>query len=154
MTTAGRGERRLVGPPEYHDPVRSILGVRILRVSHADVLGVDEQIVGPVRGRSHPRGEGHSRGGLPGGRVLGHEHADLHPAIFALAKEKDWPLRELGRDHRTLERVFNDLVASSDETDDEEEMKDFVPNPGDVDMPSENGDAKPTEDDAALEEEL
>ncbi len=87
-------------------------------------------------------------------RVLGREHADLRPAIYALAKEKDWPLRELGRDLRTLERVFNDLVASSGDMDDEAKVKDIIPDPGDVEIPSKNGDIELTEDDAPSEEEL
>jgi ABC-2 type transport system ATP-binding protein len=53
-------------------------------------------------------------------RILGRENSDLRPTIFALARERDWPLRELRRDLRTLERVFNDLVASSG--DDEEPL--------------------------------
>ena len=87
-------------------------------------------------------------------RVLGHENADLRPAIYALAKQNDWPLRELGRDLRTLERVFNDLVASSGELTDETEVKDTVLDPSDVGTPSESGAIEPTEDDAALEKEL
>ena len=50
-------------------------------------------------------------------RILGREHADLRPAVYALARERDWPVRELRRDLRTLERVFNDLVATSGDSD-------------------------------------
>ncbi len=50
-------------------------------------------------------------------RILGHEHSDLRPIIYAMARERDWPLRELRRDLRTLERVFNDLVATSEDID-------------------------------------
>ena len=38
---------------------------------------------------------------------------DLRPAIFALAKERDWALRELRREARTLETVFNQLVSET-----------------------------------------
>lgn len=43
-------------------------------------------------------------------RVLGLPGADLTPAIFRLAKAKDWPLRELRHERRTLESVFNELA--------------------------------------------
>ncbi len=47
-------------------------------------------------------------------RVLGHgaDGADLCPAIYDLAREQDWPLRELRRDVRTLETVFNELATA------------------------------------------
>ncbi len=38
--------------------------------------------------------------------------ADLCPAIFQLAREKDWPLRELRPDRQTLETVFNELATT------------------------------------------
>ncbi len=37
---------------------------------------------------------------------------DLRPAIYGLARDHAWPLRELRRDVRTLETVFNDLVTA------------------------------------------
>jgi ABC-2 type transport system ATP-binding protein len=40
------------------------------------------------------------------------EAVDLRPAIFQLARDNGWPLRELRRDVRTLESVFNELVTS------------------------------------------
>jgi ABC-2 type transport system ATP-binding protein len=47
-------------------------------------------------------------------RVLGRgaDRADLCPAIYDLAREQDWPLRELRRDVRTLETVFNELATA------------------------------------------
>jgi ABC-2 type transport system ATP-binding protein len=36
---------------------------------------------------------------------------DLCPAIYQLAKEKNWPLCELRKEVRTLEAVFNELTA-------------------------------------------
>lgn len=37
---------------------------------------------------------------------------DLRPAIYALARDKGWQLKELRRDQRTLEAVFNELVTA------------------------------------------
>ena len=37
--------------------------------------------------------------------------SDLRPAIYALARDKGWPLKELRQDVRTLETVFNELVT-------------------------------------------
>ncbi len=39
------------------------------------------------------------------------EREDLRPAIFALARDGGWPLKELRQDVRTLEMVFNELVT-------------------------------------------
>ena len=38
--------------------------------------------------------------------------ADLCPAIYDLARREQWPLRELRRDVRTLETVFNELATA------------------------------------------
>ncbi|MFQ6100169.1 MAG: ABC transporter ATP-binding protein [Anaerolineae bacterium] len=53
--------------------------------------------------------------GYPAYRVLGQETdgTDLCPAIYDLAREKGWPLRELRRDVRTLETVFNELAVAA-----------------------------------------
>jgi ABC-2 type transport system ATP-binding protein len=55
--------------------------------------------------------------GYPAYRVLGYEDkadgADLCPAIYDLAREEGWPLRELRRDVRTLETVFNELATAA-----------------------------------------
>ncbi|MCA9838002.1 MAG: ATP-binding cassette domain-containing protein [Trueperaceae bacterium] len=48
----------------------------------------------------------------PGYRVIGKPGSDLCPQIFRLAKEHNWPLRELRHEVRTLETVFNDLANS------------------------------------------
>ena len=48
-------------------------------------------------------------------RVRAADDRDLRPAIYALAAEKGWPLKELRRDVRTLETVFNELVAAAGE---------------------------------------
>ena len=48
-------------------------------------------------------------------RVLGRRRGqkDICPAIFQLAREHGWELRELRRDARTLESVFNDLATAA-----------------------------------------
>jgi ABC-2 type transport system ATP-binding protein len=48
-------------------------------------------------------------------RIRGADGADLRTAIYRLAREKDWPLRELRRDVRTLETVFNELATADAE---------------------------------------
>jgi ABC-2 type transport system ATP-binding protein len=50
--------------------------------------------------------------GHPTYRILG-DGADLCPSIYRLAREKDWPLRELRQDTRTLESVFNELAMAA-----------------------------------------
>jgi ABC-2 type transport system ATP-binding protein len=49
----------------------------------------------------------------PAFRIIGKENADLTPAVFRLAAEQNWPLRELRRDVRKLETVFNDLTIAA-----------------------------------------
>ena len=53
--------------------------------------------------------------GYPAYRILGRgaDGADVCPAIYDLAREEDWPLRELRRDARTLETVFNELAMAA-----------------------------------------
>jgi len=46
-------------------------------------------------------------------RLRGAEGIDLRPAIYNLAREKNWPLLELGREVRTLETVFNELATTA-----------------------------------------
>jgi ABC-2 type transport system ATP-binding protein len=46
-------------------------------------------------------------------RVLGMGDVDLCPAIYDLARQGDWPLRELRRDVKTLESVFNQLATEA-----------------------------------------
>jgi len=54
-----------------------------------------------------------SQDGYPAYRILGAEQADLCPSVYDLARSKAWPLRELRRDAKTLESVFNSLVTSA-----------------------------------------
>jgi len=52
---------------------------------------------------------------FPAYRVLGKDgSADLAPAMYGLARERNWPVRELRQDVRTLESVFNELATSSE----------------------------------------
>jgi ABC-2 type transport system ATP-binding protein len=53
--------------------------------------------------------------GYPAYRVLGRtdRDVDLCPAIYDLARREDWSLRELRRDVRTLETVFNELAMAA-----------------------------------------
>lgn len=44
-------------------------------------------------------------------RVSAEPNADICPAIFQVAQEQQWPLRELHSDHETLESVFSQLAA-------------------------------------------
>lgn len=46
-------------------------------------------------------------------RVCGESGSDLCPAIYQLAREQDWALRELRPDVRTLETVFNELATAA-----------------------------------------
>ena len=48
-------------------------------------------------------------------RLSGKGGADLRTAVYELTQEFDWPLRELRREVRTLEAVFNELVTESSE---------------------------------------
>ncbi|MCK6628822.1 MAG: ABC transporter ATP-binding protein [Anaerolineae bacterium] len=54
----------------------------------------------------------HAADGYPAYRILGQDHTDLCPAIYDLARQENWPLRELRRDVRTLETVFNELATA------------------------------------------
>jgi gliding motility-associated transport system ATP-binding protein len=46
-------------------------------------------------------------------RVSAADGQDLRPTIYALARDKGWALKELRRDMRTLEVVFNELVTAA-----------------------------------------
>jgi ABC-2 type transport system ATP-binding protein len=51
--------------------------------------------------------------GFPTYRVRGQgDKGDLCPAIYDLARQQGWSLRELRRDVRTLETVFNELATA------------------------------------------
>ncbi len=47
------------------------------------------------------------------GDSAGRKPVDPRPAIYDLARDKGWPLKELRRDVRTLEAVFSELVTTA-----------------------------------------
>lgn len=49
--------------------------------------------------------------GYPAYRITGHTEADICPILYDLARQQNWPLRELRRDVQTLETVFNELAT-------------------------------------------
>lgn len=57
-----------------------------------------------------------SADGFPAYRVLGHAEAsmELCPMIYELARSRHWSVRELRRDVRTLEMVFNELATHAE----------------------------------------
>lgn len=46
--------------------------------------------------------------------IRGSGDADLRPSVYTLAREGGWPVKELRRDVRTLESVFNELAMAVD----------------------------------------
>ena len=42
------------------------------------------------------------------------EEGDVAEAVFEAARHRDWTLRELRRDDKTLEQVFRELTATSE----------------------------------------
>jgi ABC-2 type transport system ATP-binding protein len=53
--------------------------------------------------------------GFPAYHVMGTAKSDLCPAVYDLVRQNAWPLRELRRDVRTLETVFNQLATSAEQ---------------------------------------
>jgi ABC-2 type transport system ATP-binding protein len=51
--------------------------------------------------------------GYPIYHISGQDGADLCPLIYDLARHKNWPVRELRHDTRTLETVFNQLATAA-----------------------------------------
>jgi ABC-2 type transport system ATP-binding protein len=56
---------------------------------------------------------GRTSDGYPCYRVLGMDEVDLCPALYELARHNGWPVRELRRDVRTLEMVFDRLASGA-----------------------------------------
>jgi len=54
-----------------------------------------------------------SSDGRPSYRIMGMDDVDLCPAVYDLARAEGWPVRELRRDVRTLETVFNQLATGA-----------------------------------------
>jgi ABC-2 type transport system ATP-binding protein len=55
----------------------------------------------------------HNPDGFPAYRIHGQDNDDLCPAIYNLARDENWPVRELRNDIRTLETVFNELATAA-----------------------------------------
>lgn len=51
--------------------------------------------------------------GYPAYRLMAEEATDINLHVFQLASQRGWPLRELQRDVRTLESVFNELAMAA-----------------------------------------
>ena len=57
--------------------------------------------------------QSHTPDNYPAYRVQGQDETNLCPAIYELARRENWPVRELRRDVRTLEAVFNELATAA-----------------------------------------
>ena len=57
--------------------------------------------------------EERNREGYPVYRISGRQGADLSPALFQLAAQQGWPVREVRDEVRSLERVFNELAVGA-----------------------------------------
>jgi ABC-2 type transport system ATP-binding protein len=89
-----------------------------LAASADAMLVLQEQVSGVESALSEIEGvEGleiaRSVDGYPAYRIRGAAEADLCPAVYAAAQRYQWPVRELRRDVKTLESVFNSLVTTS-----------------------------------------
>jgi len=51
--------------------------------------------------------------GYPTYHITGQNEADILPAIYNMARQEGWPVRELRRDAKTLEMVFNQLATAA-----------------------------------------
>lgn len=71
-----------------------------------------EKAVGTING-VHGIEPLRSLDGYPGFRIRGDQAVDLCPALYELAREQSWPVREIRRDVKTLESVFTNLVTSA-----------------------------------------
>ncbi|MEM5774307.1 MAG: ABC transporter ATP-binding protein [Anaerolineaceae bacterium] len=56
--------------------------------------------------------ESTAAGGYPSFRIKADGKADLSTAVYQLAVQQNWPVRELRHDVRTLEMVFNELALA------------------------------------------
>jgi ABC-2 type transport system ATP-binding protein len=71
-----------------------------------NAVGALKGIAGVTRVEQQPGNNGHVSY-----RIGGKEDADLCPAIYKVANQHQWPLRELRNDRQTLESVFSKLAA-------------------------------------------
>ncbi|TFG73565.1 MAG: ATP-binding cassette domain-containing protein [Anaerolineales bacterium] len=93
--------------------------VLVLDTAHPDVIPALESLEEALNVDGFERFDG-----FPAYRVYGKTDArvDLGPAIYALARAHNWPVRELRRDVRTLEMVFNALAFSARDAELAEEV--------------------------------
>ena len=82
----------------------------VILVLDKDMTGVSSSLKG-IGGVE--KVESLDAGAFPAYRIRGGSDADLSSVVYKMASEKQWPLRELRRDVRTLEMVFNDLAVAS-----------------------------------------
>lgn len=85
----------------------------VLLILQQDVDGVAKALRA-IEGVDQVRTE-RSAGGFPAYRVLSRngKSVDLSPAIYDLARQQGWPVRELRRDAQTLEAIFNELATNA-----------------------------------------
>lgn len=80
-------------------------------VLQKETSGVDRSLralPGVNRVEASRTAEGH-----PSFRIVGQDETDLCPVVYDLARQQNWPVRELRRDVRTLETVFNQLATAA-----------------------------------------
>ncbi len=82
--------------------------ILVLETEVADAPRALQMLPGVDSVQSMPSADGHAYRV----RAAGPNGADLRPAIYGLARDQEWSLKELRRDVRTLEAVFNDLVTA------------------------------------------
>ncbi|MCE7986411.1 MAG: ATP-binding cassette domain-containing protein [Caldilinea sp. CFX5] len=80
--------------------------VLVLDKAADNVIGALKGLQGVNTVQQQPSANGHVSY-----RVIGKENADLCPAIYQLANQHHWPLRELRSDRQTLESVFSKLAT-------------------------------------------
>ena len=85
----------------------SSVTVLVLGKDAADVTRALEDLDGAVDVTSEMTADGRRY------RISGHEKMDLREDVYRLARGRGWPVRELGREARTLETVFNELVSTA-----------------------------------------
>jgi ABC-2 type transport system ATP-binding protein len=76
-----------------------------------DARGELKMVPGVEIVESHPTADGDEYW------IRGAKEVDLRPAVFQLARDQGWPVKELKRDVRTLETVFNELATTVSDTE-------------------------------------
>ncbi|MCC9077136.1 ABC transporter ATP-binding protein [Litorilinea aerophila] len=97
--------------------VRADARISELATTHNAILVLNQEVAGVRDALARLDGvvavERDSQNGYPFYRVRGREDADLCPAIYRLAADQGWPVRELRNDVQTLESVFNQLAVAA-----------------------------------------